>query len=78
MALVERLATAGRLARGWTPEDAVACLMVLTSLEAFETLTVSNQRTPAAAGDLLAAMSTVLLATKGSRTDQRPERTRRT
>lgn len=60
--LVERLAAEGRLARPWTPEDAVACLMVLTSLEAFETLTAGDQRTPAEAGDVLAAMSKVLLS----------------
>lgn len=66
-AIVDRLATARRLARGWTREDAVAALMVLTSLEAFETLTTSNQRTPAEAGALLAEMSTVLVAPKRSR-----------
>lgn len=76
-ALVERLAAAGRLARGWTPEDAVSCLMVLTSLEAFETLTANSQRSPAEVGDLLARMSTVLLTTTSSRSDQRPARTRR-
>lgn len=35
--------------------------MVLTSLEAFETLTGGDQRTPAEAGGVLAAMSNVLL-----------------
>lgn len=65
-ALVERLAASDRLARGWTPADAVTCLMVLTSLEAFETITASGQRTPAEAGDLLVAMSTVLLATNAA------------
>jgi len=59
-ALVERLADEGRLARGWTPADAVSCLMVLTSLETFETIT-ADTRTPAEVGDLLFAMSSVLL-----------------
>lgn len=76
--LVERLAREGRLARRWTPEDAVACLMVLTSLEAFETMTAGDQRTPAEAGAALAAMSNVLLTTKRSHSDPRPGRTRRT
>lgn len=62
--LVERLADASRLTPGWTPDRAIACLMVLTSLEAFETLTAGGQRTPAEAGELLAAMSTVLLTTE--------------
>lgn len=60
-ALVERLATAGRLAPGWTPDRAVACLMVLTSFEAYETLTADGDRAPAEVGELLAAMSRVLL-----------------
>lgn len=68
--IVERLTGEGRLARAWTPEDAVACLMILTSLETFETLTAGNQRTPAEAGELLAAMSTVLLTNQRSRPDQ--------
>lgn len=75
--LVERLATAGRLAPGWTSDRAVACLMVITSLEAYETLTADGDRTPANASDLLAAMSTVLLTTDRKRTDQHSERMHR-
>ena len=59
--LVERIADAGRLAPGWTSDRVLACLMVLTSLEAFETVTAVGHRTPAEVGDLLAAMSTVVL-----------------
>lgn len=58
--LVERLGDAGRLPRDWSPERAVASLMVLTSLESFETLTVHSGWDAEDAGPLLADMASAL------------------
>ena len=59
--LVERLADEGELSPTWPRDRAVHALMVLTSLEAFETLTEHGSLTIDAAADLLAQMTDPLL-----------------
>lgn len=59
--LVERLASEGQLSPSWPPERAVDALMVITSLEAFETLVEHGSLDISAAADLLAQMTDVLL-----------------
>ncbi len=59
--LVERLADEGELSPTWPRDRAVDVLMVLTSLEAFETLTEHGSLTIDAAADLLGQMTDPLL-----------------
>lgn len=61
--LVERLANEGELSPTWPPDRAVHALMVITSLEAFETLTGhgSLSLTVDEAADLFAKMTEPLL-----------------
>lgn len=59
--LVERLSDAGQLSPMWPPDRAVDALMVITSLEAFETLTDHGSLTIDAAAAVLAQMTDVLL-----------------
>jgi TetR/AcrR family transcriptional regulator of autoinduction and epiphytic fitness len=59
--LVERLANDGVLNPTWPRERAVHALMVITSLEAFETLTEHGSLTIDAAAELLAQMTDALL-----------------
>ena len=59
--LVERLSNEEQLSTTWPPEQAVDALMILTSLEAFETLTEHGSHDIDAAADVLAHMSEVLL-----------------
>lgn len=59
--LVERLADEGELSPTWPRDRAVDVLMVLTSLEAFETLTEHGSLTVDAAADLLGQMTDPLL-----------------
>jgi len=59
--LVDRLDTADELAPGWSPDRAVDVLMVITSLEAFETVTVHGGRAIDDAADVLGQMAGVLL-----------------
>lgn len=59
--LVERLANDGELSPNWPRERAVHALMVITSLEAFETLTEHGSLTIDAAADVLAQMTDSLL-----------------
>lgn len=59
--LVARIQEAGRLRGGWTSERAVASLMVLTSLESYETLVRHSGLTTTDAGSLLADLAEVLV-----------------
>lgn len=59
--LVERLDQAERLPPSWPAERAVASLMVLTSLEAFETLTVHSGWATTDAAALLAELAALVL-----------------
>lgn len=59
--LVERLANEGELAPTWDTDRAVHALMVITSLEAFETVTEHGSLTIDTAADLLAQMTDILL-----------------
>ena len=59
--LVERLANDGELSPAWPRDRAVHALMVITSLEAFETLVEHGSLTIDAAADLLAQMTDALL-----------------
>jgi len=59
--LVDRLDTADELAPGWSPDRAVDVLMVITSLEAFETVTVHGGRAIDDAAEVLGQMAGVLL-----------------
>ena len=59
--LVERLSNEEQLSPTWPPERAVDALMVITSLEAFETLTEHGSRDIEAAAEVLAHMTDVLL-----------------
>ena len=59
--LVERLANEGELSPTWPRDGAVHALMVITSLEAFETLTEHGSLPVDAAADLLAHVSDALL-----------------
>lgn len=59
--LVERLANEGELNPTWPHDRAVHALMVITSLEAFETLTEHGSLAIDAAADLLAQMTDALL-----------------
>lgn len=59
--LVDRLADEGELSPTWPRDRAVDVLMVLTSLEAFETLTEHGSLTINAAADVLAQMTDPLL-----------------
>jgi AcrR family transcriptional regulator len=59
--LVDRLDTTNELARAWSPERAVDALMVITSLEAFETVTEHGRLSLDQAAEVLAHMASVLL-----------------
>jgi AcrR family transcriptional regulator len=59
--LVDRLANAHELTPTWSPERAVDVLMVITSLEAFETLTEHGGLGLDEAAEVLAHMASVLL-----------------
>jgi AcrR family transcriptional regulator len=59
--LVDRLDRANELAPGWSPDRAVDALMVITGLEAFETVTVYGRRAIDDAAEVLAQMASVLL-----------------
>lgn len=59
--LVDRLANEGQLNPMWPRDRAVDALMIITSLEAFETLTHHSTLTIDEAADLLAQMTDVLL-----------------
>jgi AcrR family transcriptional regulator len=59
--LVERLANEGELDPAWPHDRAVHALMIITSLEAFETLTEHGSLTIDASADLLAQMTDTLL-----------------
>lgn len=59
--LVERLADEGELNLAWRQDRAVHALMVITSLEAFETLTEHGSLSIDDAADLLAQMADPLL-----------------
>lgn len=61
--LVERLADSGRLGRDWPVPRAIAAMLVLTSLESFETLTEHSGLAAEEAGALLADMAASLLST---------------
>lgn len=55
--LAQRLDDSGRLAPGWTQSRVVDALMVLTSLEAFDSLTRHRHRSPRRTADTLFAMA---------------------
>jgi hypothetical protein len=59
--LVDRLHNAHELTPTWSPQRAVDALMVITSLEAFETLTEHGDLGLDEAADVLAQMATGLL-----------------
>jgi AcrR family transcriptional regulator len=59
--LVDRLDNAHELAPGWSPDQAVDALMVITGLEAFETVTRYGGRAIDDAAEVLAQMASVLL-----------------
>jgi len=59
--LVDRLDNAHELTPTWSPERAVDALMVITSLEAFETLTEHGDLGLDEAANVLAQMASVLL-----------------
>lgn len=59
--LAERLHDAGRLAPGWTKSQVADALIVLTSLEAYETLTRHRARPTKQASDTLFAMAQAFL-----------------
>ena len=59
--LARRLHDAGRLAPGWTPSRVADALVVLTSLEAYETLTRYRARPTEQASDTLFAMAQAFL-----------------
>ena len=59
--LVERLDNAHELTPIWSPERAVDALMVITSLEAFETVTEHGHLDLDEAAEVLARMASVLL-----------------
>ncbi len=61
--LARRLHEAGRLAPGWTQPRVADALVVLTSLEAYETLTRHRARSTEQASDTLFAMARTFLAT---------------
>lgn len=60
--LVRRLHDGGRLAPGWTQDRAVDALVVLTSIEAFDSLTRRRGRSVRRAADTLFAMAGAFLA----------------
>ena len=62
--LAQRLQDAGRLAPGWTQARAADALVVLTSLEAYETLSHHRARPTTQASDTLFAMAQAFLATR--------------
>ncbi|HUF33927.1 MAG TPA: helix-turn-helix domain-containing protein [Acidimicrobiales bacterium] len=64
--LARRLHDAGRLAPGWTQPRVADALVVLTSLEAYETLTRHRARPTNAASDTLFAMAQAFLVAPGS------------
>ena len=59
--LARRLHDAGRLAPGWTQSRVADALVVLTSLEAYETLTRYRARPTKQASDILLAMAQAFL-----------------
>lgn len=59
--LARRLDDAGKFAPGWTRARVVDALMILTSLEAFDTLTSRRARTRGRAGRLLFEMAQAFL-----------------
>jgi TetR/AcrR family transcriptional regulator of autoinduction and epiphytic fitness len=59
--LVKRLADEGQLSAAWPTDRAIDALMVITSLEAFETLTEHGSLSIKGAADVLADMTDVLL-----------------
>jgi hypothetical protein len=59
--LVDRLENSHELGPTWSPERAVAALMIITSLEAFETLTGHNHLGIDEAAEVLGHMASVLL-----------------
>lgn len=59
--LAGRLSAEGHLAPGWTRREVVDTLMIITSLEAFETLTQQRAQTPSRAARSLWQMATVFL-----------------
>jgi AcrR family transcriptional regulator len=58
--LVQRLHEANRLRHDWTEDRAVAALMVITSLESFETLVTRHSWSTSEAGSMLAEMAAVV------------------
>ena len=63
--LSARLHNENALATGWTRQRVVDALMILTSLEAFETLTRRRSRSTRQAATILFEMSAVFLAPSG-------------
>ncbi len=59
--LVERIDDAGRLRSGWSRDRACAALMILTSLDAFETLVDRQEWTASEAGELVAEMAAAIV-----------------
>ena len=68
--LVERLDRSHELAPEWLPERAVDALMIITSLEAFETLTDHGRLELEAAAAVLGQMATALLRDDVARIDE--------
>lgn len=62
--LAQRITSAGLRAPGWTTKRIVDALLVLTSYEAFETLTGRRGRSPEAAGATLFALTGAFLETE--------------
>lgn len=60
--LARRIAKAGARAPGWTNRQVADALLVLTSFEAFETLTSRRGRSPDAAANTLFGLATAFLA----------------
>jgi AcrR family transcriptional regulator len=60
--LARRIAQNGLRAPGWTTKQVADALLVLTSFEAFETLTTRRRSSPQAAADTLFALASAFLA----------------
>lgn len=60
--LARRITKDGLRAPGWTTKQVVDALLVLTSFEAFGTLTTRRRNSPKAAADTLFALAGAFLA----------------
>lgn len=60
--LARRITQTGLRASGWTTKQVVDALLVLTSFEAFETLTTRRRNSPQAAADTLFALAEAFLS----------------